>query len=96
MAESASLDAYAVADELFGDVPLTTGQRAQLRALDHRYWQAVFDLLHRDDEAPGARSTPASTAPTLTPEQRAALRTMLEDAIREMATPAQRAALGWA
>jgi hypothetical protein len=81
-----SLDAFSVATELFGERPLSTGQLAQLRALDHRYWQAVYTMLHPEGEAP---------RPELTPAQRAELREMLVRAVREMATPEQRAELGW-
>ena len=81
------LDAFAVAAELFGDLPLSTGQLTQLRALDHRYWQEVYAILHPDAGAP---------RPALTAEQRAELREMLVRAVREIATPAQRAELGWA
>ena len=80
------LDAFAVAAELFGDRPLTTWQLTQLRALDHRYWQEVFTMLHPGGEAPRQE---------LTAEQRAELRGMLVRAVRELATPAQRAELGW-
>ena len=80
------LDAFSVAAELFGDRPLTTWQLTQLRALDHRYWQAVYAMLHPDGEAPREE---------LTAEQRADLREMLVRSVREMATPEQRAELGW-
>jgi hypothetical protein len=84
--EPPPLDAFAVAAELFGDRPLTTGQLTQLRALDRRYWQQVYSLLHPDGEAPRE---------ALTAGERVGLRAMLVREVRAMATPAQRAELGW-
>jgi hypothetical protein len=89
-AEPPPLDAFAVAAELFGDRPLTTGQLTQLRALDRRYWQRVYELLHPEGEAP--RGAPRGA---LTAGERAGLRAMLVREVRAMATPAQRAELGW-
>ena len=88
------MDAFEVADELLGELPLTAGQLTQLRAIDRKYWQAVFTLLHPDggDRPPGSR--PA--APSLTPEQAAELHAMLVREVRALVRPEQRAALGWA
>ena len=81
-ADPPPLDAFVVAAELFGDVPLTTEQLTQLRALDHRYWQEVYTMLHPDGEAP---------RPALTAAQRTELHAMLARAVRELATATQRA-----
>ena len=92
------MDAFAVATELLGDLELTSGQRAQLRAINHKYWQEVYALLHPageeagDAEAPEARASSA-VEPSLTERQTAGLRAMLERDIREMLTPAQLAAI---
>ena len=92
------MDAFAVATELLGDLELTSGQRAQLRAINHKYWQEVYALLHPAGEEGRAAESPPSNAssavePSLTERQTAGLRAMLERDIREMLTPAQRAAI---
>ena len=92
------MDAFTVAAEVLGDLQLTSGQAAQLRAIDHKYWQAVYDLLHPpDDDAPRAAvgREPASPAAevSLTAEQVADLRAMLERNVRALLTPEQREAL---
>jgi hypothetical protein len=92
------MDAFEVAHELLGDLPLTTGQLTQLRAIDRKYWQAVFTLLHPEDERrPDARagSGSAGAAPSLSADQIADLHAMLVREVRGLVTPAQRAALGW-
>lgn len=93
------MDAFEVAHEVLGDLPLTTGQTAQLRVIDHKYWQAVFTLLHPDvgDErcadAPEAARLPGAV-PALTPEQVADLHAMLVREVRELVRPELRVALG--
>jgi Spy/CpxP family protein refolding chaperone len=92
------VDAFTVAAELLGDLQLTSSQLAQLRAINHKYWQAVFALLHpRDDDAqraalPVERATPAAE-PSLTARQTADLRAMLDREVRALLTPQQRAEL---
>ena len=95
------MNAFEVAHELLGALPLTNGQLTQLRAIDHKYWQAVFTLLHPGrEEARSADGHAASgfmaAAPSLTPAQTADLHAMLVREVRGLATPEQRDALGWA
>ncbi|HEU0079669.1 MAG TPA: hypothetical protein VFQ76_18570 [Longimicrobiaceae bacterium] len=77
------LDAFSVAAELLGDVPLTPGQLTQLRALDHRYYQELFDRLNPPVGPPRTRAE-------LAEEEVAALRALLEAGVRDMLTPGQR------
>ena len=51
------MDAFAIALELLGDVPLTAGQLTQLRAIDHKYWQAVHALVGATGQAPTEAET---------------------------------------
>lgn len=92
------MDAFTVATDLLGDLQLTSGQLAQLRAINHRYWQEVYTLLHptgadaKSTDLPEEGATPAA-APSLTERQTAALRAMLEGEIRAILTREQRAAV---
>jgi hypothetical protein len=92
------VDAFSVAAELLGDLPMTSGQLAQLRAVNHRYWQEVYTLLHpagegAPDANPWAEGAPAG-ASALSERDTAALRAMLEREVAAMLTPEQRATLG--
>ena len=94
------MDAFEVAHELLGDLPLTTGQLTQLRVIDHKYWQAVFTLLHPangDERRADPHAGPGSpaAAPSLTAEEIADLHAMLVREVRALVKPEQRAALGW-
>jgi len=94
------MDVFEVVHELLGDLPLTTGQLTQLRAIDRKYWQAVFTLLHPehgDDWRLDLRAGPGSAgaAPSLSADQTADLHAMLVREVRALVTPEQRAALGW-
>jgi hypothetical protein len=40
------MNAFTLAAEIFGDIELSPGQLAQLRALDRKYAQRVYTLLH--------------------------------------------------
>ena len=92
------MDAFAVAAELLGDIQLTSGQLAGLRAINHKYFTEVYALLHPagQEDARAASSadvgTPAAE-PALTEQQTAELRAMLERDVRSLLTPAQRATL---
>ena len=70
------MNAYAMAAQLLGDVELSVGQLAQLRAIDVKYQQRLFTLLHRDDAPPV--------------EEMAELRAMIAADLLEMLTPEQR------
>jgi Spy/CpxP family protein refolding chaperone len=92
------MNAFTVAAEMLGDLELTSGQRAQLRAINHKYFQEVYTLLqptgeeaHRAGAQTEAGSTPAE--PSLTAQQTDGLRAMLERDVRDLLTPAQRARL---
>jgi hypothetical protein len=77
------LSAYAEAERLLGDVELTTGQLAQLRAIDMAHQRRLFALLH----AAGPRRDP-------TEEEVAALRERIDADLLALLTPEQRRALG--
>jgi Spy/CpxP family protein refolding chaperone len=92
------MNAFTVAAEMLGGLELTSGQRAQLRAINHKYFQEVYTLLHPPgEEARGAAvQTDAGvppTEPSLTAQQTDALRAMLERDVRDLLTPDQRARL---
>jgi len=93
------VDAFTVATDLLGDLQLTSGQLAQLRAINHKYWQAVYALLHPPDEdaqraAVGEEPASPAAEVSLTAQQVADLRAMLEGDVRNLLTPEQREALG--
>ncbi len=78
------MDAFTVAAEILGDRQLTSGQIAQLRAINQRYWQAVSAIRHSGAEQ-GEQGAVALTA-----AQVAELRAMLEWEIRSLRAPDQR------
>ena len=70
------MNAFTMAAELLAGVSLTAGQLAQLRAIDHKYWQSVHALL---------RSTGDGPAGAPSEEQIAALHAALERDVRALA-----------
>lgn len=76
------MDAYSVASAVLGDLALTPGQLAELRAIDYRYQRRLFERLH----APGAGAAPGEEA------ERELQRAMVRD-ILGLLTPAQRSEL---
>ena len=42
------MGAFELAATLLGDLPLSSGQVAELRAIDRKYQQRLFTLLHHD------------------------------------------------
>ncbi len=80
------MNAFSVASELLGDLELAPGQLAQLRAIDHKYQQRIYTLLH-GGETPG----PTGTRRELTADEAGELRASLEKDILAMLTPEQRA-----
>ncbi|HEY2853256.1 MAG TPA: hypothetical protein VGJ18_10445 [Gemmatimonadaceae bacterium] len=44
--------AFSVAERILNRMTLTPGQTAQLRAIDHKYQQSLFTMLHGDRRAP--------------------------------------------
>ena len=69
--------AYAVAERILGNLALTPQQSGQLRAIDHKYQQALFAVLHGAERPP----TVAETSP---------LDEIAARDFREMLTPEQR------
>ena len=85
MSPTSFLSAYAEAERLLGGVELTSGQLAQVRAIDVAHQRRLFDLLH------GA----AGALPREPTEGEAeALRERIDADLLAMLTPAQRRALG--
>ena len=75
-------DPFTIAKQLLGDVRLTAGQLAQLRALNTKYFSALYALEHGDSEKRAASEKELAT-----------LRRAIESDIRDMLTPEQRATL---
>jgi hypothetical protein len=75
------MNAFTVAAEIFGNMELTPGQLAQLRALDRKYAQRVYTLLH-DSET--------GTARELTDVEAADLEAKLRADVLGLLTPEQR------
>ena len=80
-------DAFTVAMRLMGSRELTAVQAAQLRAINRKYYQRVFDLLH--SEHPAAADSPSNGDPdrvaaprVLTDQESRALNDMLESDVR--------------
>jgi hypothetical protein len=56
------MNALTIALQMLGNIELTPGQLAQLRALNRKYAQRVYTLLHPSDAAPREELTPAEAA----------------------------------
>jgi hypothetical protein len=78
---TAPTGAFTVAKQLLGDVFLTAGQLAQLRAIDRKYQQALFALLDGSARHP-------------TDAERLQLDAIAKADILEMLTPEQRLRVG--
>jgi hypothetical protein len=74
---SEGIGAFAVAKRVLGDLTLTVGQLAQLRAIDRKYQQGLFTLLDGAQRAP--------TSAEIAQLDEIAMRDILE-----MLTPGQR------
>jgi Spy/CpxP family protein refolding chaperone len=74
---TAPTSAFTVAKQLLGDMSLTPGQLAQLRAIDRKYQQALFTLLGGSQRRP-------------TDSERSRLDAIARAEILEMLTPEQR------
>jgi len=70
--------AFTVAERLLAGIPLTVSQSGRLRAIDHKYQQALYTMLA------GARRPPTAA-------ERSQLDDMAARDIMEMLTPEQRA-----
>jgi hypothetical protein len=56
------VNALTIATEMLGDIDLSPGQLAQLRALNRKYAQRVYTLLHRSEATPQEELTEAEAA----------------------------------
>jgi Spy/CpxP family protein refolding chaperone len=77
------MNALTVALEMLGNIELTPGQLAQLRALDRKYAQRVYTLLH--DSEDGTRQ--------LTEVEAADLEAKLRSDVLDLLTPEQQGQL---
>jgi Spy/CpxP family protein refolding chaperone len=78
------MNALTLATEMLGNIELSPGQLAQLRALNRKYAQRVYTLLHQSDATPREELTAAEAVDLdaklkadilalLTPEQQSVL-----------------------
>ena len=79
------MDAYGTAARILDGIELTPGQLAQLRAIDHKWQQRLFDLVHPAG-SPGTRREP-------TEAELEALRRGVADDVLALLTPEQRGLL---
>jgi hypothetical protein len=79
------MNVFQLAAELIGDIELSPGQLAQLRALDRKYAQRVYTILHGGDSGTPHEPTEAETAE---------LRAQLTADILDLLTPEQRSRKG--
>ena len=79
------MNPYEIAAEMLGDVTLSSWQVAELRAIDRKYQQRLFTLLHRGGDRAGPGAEGAVTA-----EEAAELRHRVVTDILAMLTPEQR------
>jgi hypothetical protein len=92
------MNAFTVAAEMLGDMRLSPGQLAQLRAIDAKYQQRLFTLLNRDDTDADATGSPASldgtrSERTLNDRERSDLEAVIRSDILDMLTPEQLSAV---
>ncbi|CAN5532721.1 hypothetical protein BH24GEM3_BH24GEM3_17820 [soil metagenome] len=92
------MDAFTVAEEMLGAMTLNAEQLAQLRAINHGYYQRLFTLLSQPNAGAGpgddaAASTTARADRDLTAAEVAELRRLLEADILDLLTHEQRQAL---
>jgi hypothetical protein len=92
------MDAFTVAAQMLGGLELGSGQLAQLRAIDSKYQQRLYTLLHASDTParpggsyPEPDAHPVERGPT--PAELAELRAMLVSDIRGLLSPEQRGRL---
>lgn len=89
------MDAFTVAEELLPGIHLTSGQLAQLRAINYEYYTRLFALSRTP--LPGAPQPQPDAPPVVrepTPAEAGELRATLVAEIRAMLTPDQRRAYG--
>jgi Spy/CpxP family protein refolding chaperone len=77
------MNALTLAAEILGDTELTPGQLAQLRALDRKYAQRVYTLLHSE----------SGTARELSEAEAADLEAKLRTDVLAVLTPEQQSRL---
>ena len=54
---STAIGAFLVAKRMLGDLTLSVGQLAQLRAIDHKYQQSLFTILEGGQRPPTREET---------------------------------------
>ena len=89
------VSAYAIAESMLGTLALSSGQMAQLRAIDHKYQQRLFTLLRTEppeSDATGS-SSPADGVRALTDEETAELEAMITADILDTLSAEQRRVL---
>lgn len=92
------MDAFTVAAGMLGGLELGSSQLAQLRAINSKYYQRLYTLLHASD-TPGrlggsyAAPDPHPVERALTPAELTDLHAMLVSDIRGMLSPGQRTLL---
>jgi hypothetical protein len=57
------VDAFSVAAQMLGELELGPGQLAELRAIDSKYHQRLYTLLHASELRPGPDRISSSTLP---------------------------------
>ena len=94
------MDPFTMAKQLLGDVELTPGQLAQLRAINTKYYTELFALEHRAPSegrargaAPEPKGSPAARASAVTASDMATLDARIAADIRDMLTEEQRTVL---
>ena len=92
------MDAFTMAAQMFGDLELSPFQLAQLRAINRKYYQELYTLLHElDGEAepsgPRVESRTTRTERELTEEEIGRLNASLESDVRAVLTGEQRGLL---
>jgi hypothetical protein len=78
------MDAFAVAEQMLGDITLSSSQIAELRAINYQYWLRVSEMTSAAGGGPPDRP--------LTAAETAELHAMVVARLDAMLTPEQRAA----
>jgi hypothetical protein len=88
------MDAFTVAAQLLGDVELSPFQLTQLRAINRKYYQKLYTLLHECNDVAGpigprVASSTTHTERELTEAELAGLHAMLTADVRAVLTSEQ-------
>ena len=87
------MGAYAIAEALLGNIPLTPTQSAQLRALDRKYYQHLQDLERASVGRPRPPADVAATGGARVEHRLADLEARISADVMAMLTPEQRRVL---